>query len=236
MKGLTRIGFVLALFGASALGVNARSQAADDKSNDKNASKTETIRGVIAGVTVEGETAIDFASHRAETVAASFLTVVGSPARDMANAADRNRNDNDKNSNQSGERRRHNVYVIWLTPQTLYRDATNATNLNKSATRNDNADKNTGANASTQGDVTTMDKIEVGDHVEVTFDRREYSRSNGGANDARANRHGRHRTYFGNATSVTILSMPSHDGNHNSRSDQDKSRDDDKDKTKNPNR
>ncbi len=271
MRDFTRAGFVGMLALVAALGTSVSARAADDKTNDSKANantKSETVRGVVAGVTLEGETAIDFASNRAETVSMSFLTIVGSPTRNWAHDsanADRNKDnkdnkdndrdrDKDKNAGQnaSGDRQRHNIYLVWLTPQTQFRDATmshsksekNANaNTNANANANaTNANANANANTAAQGMATTLDKLEVGDHVEVTLERREYSRSNGGANnEAKANRHGRHRIYFGNATSVTILSMPNHDMN-SMRSEQDRNRnrdrdrDDDKDKTRNTNR
>jgi len=49
-----------------------------DSSNRNNQGERKVIRGVIAGVTVEGEVAIDFRTNRAATAEMSYLTIVGS--------------------------------------------------------------------------------------------------------------------------------------------------------------
>ena len=108
MRDFTRAGFVGLVAFAAASGLNTLTRAADDKANDsKTNTKSETIRGVIAGVTLEGETAIDFASNCAETVATSFLTIVGSPMRDgmhdSANA-DRNKDNTDNDRDRTRTR------------------------------------------------------------------------------------------------------------------------------------
>jgi len=227
MRTRTLAGAALAL--AALLGSNALAQNADaDKDKTKDAGKEVTVRGVLAGVTVEGETAVNYQTRRAETVEATFLTIVGSPRHD---ATDRNRDrgakddannkagDRDRNrgDNHAGGRRRHNVYVVWVTPKTAIKDAT----------------AGDGSGASRDKAVeTALDKVEGGDRVEVTFHRREFSPSGGNASEnQKAMRHGRHRTYFGDAVSLTILAEPARQ--NTPRSDQDKDRDDDKDKTTN---
>ena len=235
----------LALALVAVLGPNAQAQNANanaNRNNDRDAGKQETVRGVIAGVTVAGETAIDYATHRAVTAEMTYLTIVGSPVRDSgsqdrdrdgANARnndDRNRDNN--NASADNNRRRHNVYVIWMTPRTEIRDATSRDgNANANANNNDRNQNQREA----QGKPVTLDTLEVGDTVRVTFTRREFSQSGGqNQNQAQANRHGRHRTYFGDANSLTILAEPGRqrDGN---RSSNDRDRDDDKDKVKNSN-
>lgn len=202
MRRTTLVLALTALLGSSALAQNT------DADKDKDANKEVTVRGVIAGVTVEGETAVNFVTHRAETVETTFVTIVGSTTGDDTSKAD-------KDQSTAG-RRRHNVYVVWLTPKTTFHDAT--------AAKDSSSDKK-------ESIKTALDKVEVGDRVEATFHRREFSRS--GGNDATAQkskRHGRHRTYFGDAVSLTILAEP--DRGSVSKSEQDKDRDDDKDKTK----
>ena len=44
----------------------------------------ETIHGIVAGVTAEGEATYDYRSNRATMANAAFLTVVGSPAKSDA--------------------------------------------------------------------------------------------------------------------------------------------------------
>jgi len=69
----------------------------------------------------------------------------------------------------------------------------------------------------------TVDALEVGDRVEVRFVQR--SAAGGNANQQLANsKHGRHRTYFGEAVAVTILSEPGQNDRDRD-SDRDRNRD-----------
>ena len=194
--GTTRTGLALALTLATGL-------VAPAMADDKAAAKPETVRGVIAGVTLEGETAIDFTTRHAQAAETTFLTIVGEPAAPEASAG--------------AERRRHNVYVVWMNPRAEVRDATGpAAKDGKEATAK-----------------TTLDKVEVGDRVEVTFRRREPSRSGGDArSETQSQKHGRHRTYFGDAVSLTILDEPGRHDPKASQPNSERSRDDDKDKIK----
>jgi hypothetical protein len=73
--------YVLAL----ALCASATAQDAKpdrDNKGDRKTAETQTVRGVIAGVTVEGEVAIDYRNRRAIEAVATLLTVVGSPTPD----------------------------------------------------------------------------------------------------------------------------------------------------------
>jgi hypothetical protein len=205
MKRMTLAGLALAL--SSCWGPAALAQTGDDKDKDRDAGKRVTVRGYIAGVTVAGETAIDHSTRRAQTVEMSYLTIVGSPVTP----------DKDAGPAASGGPRRHNIYVVWLTPKTRLRDATS---------RDGSKDRDKGGRALE----TTLDTIEVGDRVEVTVVRRDLAATSGGGPEAeRARRHGRFRTYFGDADSLTILALPD---DNTPRSEQDRDRDDDKDKVK----
>ena len=98
-------------------GVIAR---ADDKESKRDAQAPETIRGTVAGVTLEGELTIDYKSNRAIESDMTLLTIVGSPVR-----------------GESGEKsarrhQRHNVYVIWLDG--LYSPASEVFTIARSAT------------------------------------------------------------------------------------------------------
>ncbi len=202
---------------AALLGADARAQKADDKGRD--AGKQETVRGVIAGVTVAGEMAIDHTSRRAQTVETTYLTVVGSPAWSRSGAP--KGDDVDKNR-AGGEPRRQNVYVISLGPKTEVRDST--------ALQVENHEEIQGNNPGLRGKPATTDALEVGDRVRVTFDRRDPGNSDDGGRP-QARKHGRHRTYFGDATSINILSGPDHRSPAD-RKPMDKDHDDDKDRVK----
>jgi len=224
--------------------------------NQSNQGDTKVIHGVIAGVTVEGETAIDYRTNRAVLVETSYLTIVGSEAnqgrqrdRDEAdrrndqndrNQNDRNqsdRNQSDRNARDAGdrqassERHRHNVYIVWLTPRTEVRLANSARrgdgdrDRDRDGQNNDqrNQNANAGANAYANATQVSFENLEVGDRVEVRFN----ARNTASENQTSANRrHGRHRTYYGDATAITILAEPAqNDRNRDSNRDRDRDRD-----------
>ena len=178
---------------------------------------TETIRGVIAGITAEGEVMFDHQNNRAVATQAAFLTVVGSPrkadaavatrpaaaaeaTRPAADAAEATRPGAASATEEHGtmNRRRHNIYIVWLTPKTKICEA--ATQPQKSTTQGETQ------NAEQKREV-ALDNLEVGDHVEVQFALRDDSGSTGSAHqtDQMRKKHGRHRTHVGFATAVTIL-------------------------------
>src|SRR4051812_7124151 len=79
----------LATFGlAAVLGSVARAQDDKTATGDRNRDQSgaQVIRGVVAGVTAEGELAIDYRTNRAVLVQAAYLTVVGSPVRGQGGA------------------------------------------------------------------------------------------------------------------------------------------------------
>jgi hypothetical protein len=158
----------------------------DAARNNPNAGQTPTIRGVISGVALVGEVVIDHRTNRAAAAEGSYLTVIGSPVG-AQDAADKK--DEDKGADG---RRRDNLYVIWLSPQTAVRDA--------SGSRGDADNKD----APLKAVESTFEKLEVGDQVEVTY----VSRDMGTAadrNDPARRRHGRHRVFFGTAKTIAIL-------------------------------
>jgi len=195
----------------------------NNKGDGQNTTQMQTVRGVIAGVTAEGETVFDHKANRAVTVEAAYITVIGSPRMDGQNA-DRARNGGDRgrdnssnngnnstkssnnaNSNNNGgnsannnsnntaggsDRRRDNIYIVWLTPKTKVAEQYFDAEGRKATVRD-----------------TTFDKVEVGDRVEIQFMPREGSQSNVNAtqNDNARMKHGRHRTFVGDANWITIL-------------------------------
>jgi hypothetical protein len=172
-----------------ALCASATAQDANkNNGKDRGAVTTQTVRGLVAGVTAEGEVALDYRTQRAVAAEMMFVTIVGSPHRADGQASA----EGEKERGAAGaQRHRHNVYVLWLSPRTQVRDA------------------NQGASNNKQGTPANVDALEIGDHVEVTFTPREDS--NTGA--AKPAKHGRHRTYYGDATSITILgAQAQHDG------------------------
>jgi len=215
----TLVGMTVALW-TVVLGASAPAQKSD---NDRDAGKGETVRGVIAGVTLAGEMVIDETTRRVQASDMMFLTVVGSPVGDAASSS--GTKDRGEARGAGRNRARHNVYVVKLGPKTEVRDATAHP-----------GDKNEGKTYESPGprdNPVAVETLEVGDQVRVTFTRRDPSGAAGGGNPPPDRRHGRHRIYFGNATSVVILSEPSPVSDSNNRAPaRERDRDDDKDKVK----
>lgn len=214
---------------------------ADDKGNDDkgktdqaNSTQTQTIHGIVAGVTVEGETAVDYQANKAVMLEAAYLTIVGMPGPghhgDQANAhRDQNSAKADDNNqaqanrdeiNRETVRRenransgRHNVYLVWLSPKTKVCEANNASD--KGGEKKE----------------CSLDKLEVGDRVEVQMTRRSETDSNsqGTPTEAMRRKHGRNRIYVCDASEITILSAPSRNQDNAAKDDQDKDEKDDKD-------
>jgi hypothetical protein len=166
----------------------------------------QTIRGIVAGVTAEGELVFDYRHNRAIEAEAAFLTVVGSPMKsEKGQAEHRDTARGDEKHGQSG-RRRHDVYIVWLTPKTKVCECSEESSHSKQGQDQ----------ASSRGDKKEcgLDQLEVGDHVEIQFNRRDESGESHVAHQSERMRgkHGRHRTHVGFATEVTIL-VPK-DGEH----------------------
>lgn len=94
-----RLATTLALILSLAAGVIAR---ADDNESKRDAQAAQTIRGTIAGVTLERELTIDYKTNRAVESDMTMLTIVGSPVRGESG---------DKTAHHP---HRHNAYVFWL--------------------------------------------------------------------------------------------------------------------------
>jgi hypothetical protein len=179
---------------------------------ERHAGKQETIRGVVAGVTIAGELAINYKTNRAEAVEMSYLTVIGSPvhqgmrgAGTGAGQAGQSSTRGEADRSSMNGRHRHNVYVIWMNQNPRIRDASTG-GTDPAGTRS-----NEPAAAGRSGEM-SWEQLEVGDHVEVTFIRRDMTEATGSNAQAAptttgpwAGKHGRHRTYFGDAVAITIL-------------------------------
>jgi hypothetical protein len=173
---------------------NANPTAGENRNQASSA--TQTIRGVIAGITAEGEVTFDYRTQKAVAAEATFLTVVGSPAKTEGDEAARNAAGAGEERGASN-RRRHNVYHVWLTPRTKICEATAQ------------GEKRAGggeAQRSEQKREVMLDNLEVGDHVEIQFTKNDDSASTGFAHQTEQMRrkHGRHRTHVGFASEITI--------------------------------
>jgi hypothetical protein len=177
-------------------GQNQNQHANAGQDRNQTVSEGETIRGVVAAITAEGEATFDFRSNRAVMAEAAFLTVVGSPVKSEAGDSGRRTNANDKEKFGSSGRRRHNVYMVWLTPRTKICESSG-----------EHGKSNQTQSQPGEKKEVMLDQLEVGDHVEIQFSRREESGANSFAHQTEQMRrkHGRHRTFVGNAASITIL-------------------------------
>jgi hypothetical protein len=203
--------WVLALALCAGASAQDSNKGAQDNKGDRKAVETHTIRGVIAGVTVEGELAVDYQNRRAVEAEATLLTIVGSPVREGHDAKATDDQNKDGDRAKAGHHR-HNLYVMILSPRTEVRDARKGD------------DKN--------GSPSTLDAIEIGERVEVRFSPRDDNRSGGNADQARRAKHGRHRTHFGDAQTVTVLPQSADDSHAQGKDSGNKDDDNDKDKDK----
>ena len=179
-----------------------RGAAGDEKSS---AQMHETIHGIIAGITAEGEVFFDHQTNTAVKAEAAFLTVVGSPVHPGAAAGGEHHAATTATAGQHAQtgEHRHNVYIVWLTPKTKVCEMTYQAGAAGTAAhaKSEHAKKEV-----------ALDELEVGDRVEVAFTPHEESASHANVHQTEhmRNKHGRHRTHVGNATAITILLPAEH--------------------------
>jgi hypothetical protein len=183
MRGLLAMAATIALGMILSPGVLAQEKDGKDRAH------SGTIHGVVAGITTEGETVIDYKTKRAVDVEAAFLTVVGMPAR-WEDSGDRK--DNARASGGS-DKKRENIYIVWLSPRTKVCKC--------------EAFEDSGKPDPAKTQACDLAKLEVGDRVAVKFNRRDESATSPGANHTESMRmkHGRHRIASVDAQEVTIL-------------------------------
>jgi len=169
----------------------------------------ETIRGVIAGITAEGEVVLDFRTNAAARAEGAFLTVVGSPSKSAAGNDDRRESGSETEQHASSGKQRHNVYIAWLTPRTRIFEAS------EQPGKSDQKEPQSASQTQSHGErkECTFDQIEVGDHVEIQFTPQEESGANNNVHQNQQMRqtHGRNRTFVGYATSIKVLPAKDHD-------------------------
>jgi hypothetical protein len=175
------------------------------------AAQVETIRGVVAGITLEGEVVLDHRTNAAARAEGAFLTVVGSPEKGDAGDRERRASDSSDARHESSGRGRHNIYIAWLMPRTKICECTD-----ESAKSGQGERRNQGqGRTQSQNDKKEIafDQLEVGDHVELQFSPGDESASNRGVHQSPQMRqtHGRHRTFVGFATEITVLPRKDHD-------------------------
>jgi hypothetical protein len=191
-----------------AAGVQTQTENARQDAN-RTTGEAQTVRGVVAAITAEGEMMLDYRTNAAARSEAAFLTIVGSPTDAVAGEASgrTTTNEADRASTDPARRKRHNVYIAWLTPRTKICEGTDE-RAGDQKRDTDAANANANANAASSSAVeVALEKLEVGDHVEIKFSPSDNSATNTGAHQSQQMRqkHGRHRTFVGYATEVKIL-------------------------------
>jgi hypothetical protein len=186
-------------------GAGQNRSAAQDR--NQAAPGVETIRGVISGITAEGEIMLDYRTNAAARTEGAYLTIVGSPIKSDAGNRDRQVSGAEsRKPGWSGERR-HNVYIAWLSPRTkIFDSVADSGKSDQNRRQTDSRGQNP-----EQAKEVAFDQLQVGDHVQVQFSPQEDS----GANNLHQSqqmrqKHGRHRTFVGFATSITVRPAPEH--------------------------
>ena len=195
--------------GAAGDAAKDKDEGGDKIGADQNAGRRETIRGFIAGVTVEGETVVDTRWNRAVTAEMDFLTIVGSTRVSVARRGGLGRagatggrrgqgqrsgsgEERDGDRTVSASRRHYNVYIVRLAPRP----------------RSARPWAATGVATAREGSIGPRPTSTAwrSATVEVTFLCRDEAGASDNANAKNASRkHGRHRTYFGDALTITLL-------------------------------
>jgi hypothetical protein len=195
---------------AGAVAAPARADDKNGQNQDQNQNQKQkhsgnwTIHGKVAGVTAEGELALDYQTNRAVMVETAYLTIVGSPAGHDASH-------HEASHHEASHHDRDNIYVVALTPKTKVCQAGGD------------------SGKSDQKKEVALDQLEVGDRVEVAFQSDDESNAAGGNRPTARMRgkHGRHRIFFGSAKDITILpskkdhdsSKDDHDNNNKDKND-----------------
>jgi hypothetical protein len=180
-----------------------------NQNQNQNAANAQTIHGVIAGVTVAGETLLNYDTDQATVARVTYLTILGGPGRgqreargDRARESRENARDSQKNEgardenarsdNQSDQNRRrwNSVYYVAITPQTRVFQEGEENDKGKASSTPDDQTRFQAA----------FQKIELGERVVVEFT----AQGAPGGRPADA-KHGRERTFRGLATSIEIL-------------------------------
>jgi hypothetical protein len=171
--------------------------------------QNETVRGVIAAITAEGEMTLDFRTNTAARTEGAFLTIVGSPVKSWADAVAHPSTTSNSDQHRQSAKRRHNIYIAWLSPRTQITERFHeggATDVNQRRNEGQSA-------ASVEHKALRFDQLEVGEHVELQFSMNDDSNASNNVHQNQMMRrsHGRDRTFVGYATSITVIPGSAHD-------------------------
>lgn len=181
------------------------------QNQNQSASRVETIRGVIAAITTEGEVILDHRTNAAARAEGAFLTVVGSPEKGDASDRERHASDSSNARHESSGKGRHSIYIAWLMPRTKICECADESAKSSQGERRNQGQGQT-QNQNDRKEI-AFDQLEVGDHVELQFSPGDESASNRGVHQSPQMRqkHGRHRTFVGFATEITVVPRKDHD-------------------------
>ncbi len=181
------------------------------QNQNQSAPQSETIRGVIAGITTEGEVMLDYRTNAAARAEGAFLTVVGSPENAEAGNREHHASASSDERHASSGKTRHNIYIAWLTPRTKICECTDESAKSGQGDRQ-NSSQGQAQSQSDRKEI-AFDQLEIGDHVELQFSPGKDSGSNRGVHQSPQMRqkHGHHRTFVGFATAITVMPRKDHD-------------------------
>ncbi len=181
---------LMVFLGLSApVGAQVQKQNAGANPNQiPNAANMQTIHGVVTGVTIAGETIINYETDQAMVARTTYLTVLGAPGKGHEKG-DAQRNENAKDDDKDSQHKKHwnHVYYLAITPQT------------KVCMEGEDSKKNGSTPADQQKRNEAFQKIELGEHVRV-----EFTPFGPPGNRPADMKHGRERTLRGQASSIEI--------------------------------
>jgi hypothetical protein len=169
----------------------------------------ETIRGVIGAITAEGETILDYRTNTAVRTQGAFLTIIGSPVKSEADATAGRAAGTGREEHAVAGRKRHNVYIAWLTPRTKITCEEVGQHAKSEQTQRRPESQAGGVG---EGKMFAFEQLEVGDHVEIQFVPEESaSRDTVHQSQQMRQTHGRHRVFAGYATMIKVMSTGEHE-------------------------
>jgi hypothetical protein len=162
---------------------------------------------------------IDHRTNTAARAEGAFLTIVGSPVNSMAGNRERGAPASSEARAGSSGKKHHNIYIAWLMPRTKICECTDESastgrSSNSGREERQNRGQGQGVNQNDKKEI-AFEQLEVGDHVDIQFSPGEESASNPNRGVHQSERmrqqHGRHRTFVGYVTAITVMPCKDHD-------------------------
>ena len=170
--------------------------------NQPGLAETETIRGVIAGITAEGEAVFDYRTNRAVAAEATFLTVVGITGKVGCAATRRTQRRGEPSERRASsidtERRAQCVLRLADAEDQDLRSSEESEKPGETQAQNE-------ARHRRKRSLSTTSRSAIMSRSSLSADEDSGSSQPAHQTEQMRRKHGRHRTHFGHATSVTIL-------------------------------